>query len=54
MLLLLTALLGTALVSSIPRLVMAGLIVYIGMALLFEWVVAGAHDAVARDYAVCC
>ena len=52
LLLVMTALLGTSLVSSIPRPVMAGLIIYIGLALLHEWVVAARRTLPRSDYAV--
>ena len=52
LLLAMTALLGTSLVSSIPRPVMAGLIIYVGLALLHEWVVAARRTLPRSDYAV--
>ena len=47
-----TALLGTSLVSSIPRLVVAGLAIYIGLELLHEWVVVARRTLARSDYAV--
>lgn len=52
LLLVLTALLGTAAISAIPRVVMAGLLIFIGLALLQEWVLQARRALPAHDYAV--
>jgi SulP family sulfate permease len=47
-----TALLGTDLVALVPRPVMGGLVVFIGLALLHEWVVVARRTLPAIDFAV--
>ncbi len=50
--LLLTALLGTDLVAAVPRPVMGGLLIFIGLALLHEWLVVARSTLPRSDYAV--
>ena len=47
-----TALLGTDLVALVPRPVMGGLLVFIGLALLHEWVVVAHRTLPASDFVV--
>jgi len=50
--LLATALLGTAIVAATPRLVMGGLLIYIGFELLGEWLIRARRAMARGDYAV--
>jgi SulP family sulfate permease len=52
LLLVLTALFGTTLVSAIPRPAMAALLCYIGLALLYEWLVVARRTLPRSDYLV--
>jgi len=47
-----TAWFGTALVSSIPRFLMGGLVVFIGLGLLHEWIVRARRTLTRAEYAI--
>jgi SulP family sulfate permease len=47
-----TAWFGTSLVSSIPRFVMGGLVIFIGLGLLHEWIVRARHTLTRAEYAI--
>lgn len=47
-----TALLGTAALSAIPRLVMGGLLAYVGLGMLHEWLLRARRTMSRGDYAV--
>jgi sulfate permease, SulP family len=51
-LLMATAAFGTSLVSSTPRLVMGGLVIFIGLGLLHEWIVRARHTLTRAEYAI--
>jgi sulfate permease, SulP family len=51
-LLLLTVVFGTALLSLVPRLVLGGLLAYIGLSLLYEWVIRARSTFATADYAI--
>ncbi len=52
LLLILTVVVGTSLLSLVPRLLLGGLLVYIGLALLHEWVIQAWSTFPRVDYAI--